>query len=60
MPPDKLTDTTIRNAKPGAKPMRLSDGGGLYFDIAPTGGKPWRWKFRSMLFVHRRGLDIQP
>jgi len=46
MPTDKLTDTTIRNAKPGTKPVRLSDGGGLYLEVAPTGGKLWRWKYR--------------
>ena len=46
MPTDKLTDTTIRNAKPGTKPARLSDGGGLYHEVAPTGGKLWRWKYR--------------
>jgi hypothetical protein len=32
-----LIDTAIRNAKPGEKPVRLFDGGGLY--LAPTGGK---------------------
>ena len=46
MPTDKLTDTTIRNAKPGTKPVRLSDGGGLYLEVTPTGGKLWRWKYR--------------
>lgn len=49
MPPmatDKLTDVTIRNAKPSAKAVRLTDGGGLYLEVAPTGGKLWRWKFR--------------
>lgn len=46
MATDKLTDVTIRNAKPGAKATRLADGGGLYLEVAPTGGKLWRWKFR--------------
>ena len=46
MATDKLTDTAIRNAKPGDKPIRLADGGGLYLEIAPTGGKLWRWKYR--------------
>ena len=27
-----LTDTALRNAKPGEKPIRLFDGGGLYVD----------------------------
>jgi hypothetical protein len=30
-----LTDTTIRNAKPGKKVVRLFDGGGLYLARRP-------------------------
>jgi integrase len=41
-----LTDTEIRKSKPTEKPYRLFDGGGLYVQIAPTGGKLWRWKYR--------------
>ncbi|WP_154218321.1 Arm DNA-binding domain-containing protein, partial [Burkholderia pseudomallei] len=41
-----LTDTAIRNAKPADKPVRLFDGGGLYLEIAPSGGKWWRLKYR--------------
>ncbi|MFN0194226.1 MAG: Arm DNA-binding domain-containing protein [Aestuariivirga sp.] len=41
-----LTDTTIRNAKPGEKPKKLYDAGGLYLKIAPSGGKGWRFKYR--------------
>src|ERR1700678_429489 len=41
-----LTDTTIRNAKPRAKPYKLADSGGLFLYIAPTGGKLWRLKDR--------------
>ncbi|MEQ6340123.1 MAG: Arm DNA-binding domain-containing protein [Gammaproteobacteria bacterium] len=33
-----LTDTAIRNAKPGCKPVRMFDGGGLYLEISPAGG----------------------
>ncbi|MDY3810663.1 integrase arm-type DNA-binding domain-containing protein [Desulfovibrio porci] len=45
--PMPLTDTAIRNAKPGNKPAKLSDGGGLYLEVAPTtGGKWWRLKYR--------------
>ncbi len=39
--PMPLTDTGIRNAKPGPKPLRMSDAQGLYLDIAPKGGR-WR------------------
>lgn len=41
-----LTDTTIRNAKPAEKPLKLFDGGGLFLLVAPTGGKLWRLKYR--------------
>lgn len=41
-----LTDTTIRKAKPGPKPQRLFDGGGLYLEVTPSGGKWWRLKYR--------------
>ena len=41
-----LTDTKIRNAKPGEKPVKLSDGGGMYLLVTPKGGKCWRLKYR--------------
>lgn len=41
-----LTDTAIRKAKPADKVQRLFDGGGLYLEIAPAGGKWWRLKYR--------------
>jgi len=41
-----LSDLAIRTAKPGAKPIRLSDSGGLYLEVAPSGGKLWRLKYR--------------
>lgn len=41
-----LTDTAIRNAKPGTKPLRLYDEKGLYLEVRPTGAKWWRFKYR--------------
>lgn len=41
-----LTDSAIRSAKPGEKPVRMFDGGGLYLEISPAGGKLWRLKYR--------------
>lgn len=41
-----LSDVAVRNAKPGEKPIRMFDGGGLYLEVAPTGGKLWRLKYR--------------
>lgn len=44
--PFKLTDTAIRAAKPKEKRYKLADGEGLYIEVAPTGGKWWRIKYR--------------
>jgi integrase len=41
-----LTDTKIRNTKPGEKPIKLTDGGGLYLEVRPTGAKLWRYRYR--------------
>ena len=41
-----LTDTAIRSAKPSTKPARLFDGGGMYLEVSPSGGKLWRLKYR--------------
>lgn len=41
-----LSDTQCRNAKPAPKQKKLSDGGGLYLLILPTGGKSWRLGYR--------------
>ena len=41
-----LTDTAIRNAKPGEKPSKLSDERGLFLLVTPAGGKWWRLKYR--------------
>jgi len=46
MPPVPLTDTALRKAKPTDKVQRLFDGGGLYLEITPAGGKLWRQKYR--------------
>ena len=42
----KLTDTTIRAAKPADKPFKLFDGGGLFLLVTPAGGRLWRLKYR--------------
>jgi integrase len=41
-----LTNTQIQVAKPGARPVKLSDGGGLFLLIQPGGSKLWRQAFR--------------
>lgn len=55
-----LTDTQIRNAKPRAKPYRLFDGGGLYLEISPAGGRWWRYKYRFNNKEKRISLGTYP
>ena len=55
-----LTDTAVRNAKPQSKPVRLFDGGGLYLEVAPSGGKWWRLKYRYGGKEKRISLGVYP
>jgi hypothetical protein len=40
-----LTDQQVLRAAPRESTRKLSDGGGLYVEISPTGIKTWRMKF---------------
>ncbi|MGN6831083.1 tyrosine-type recombinase/integrase [Paucibacter sp. M5-1] len=42
-----LTEAACKNAScpPDLKRRRLTDGGGLYLEVAPNGSKRWFWKF---------------
>tara|TARA_R110001599_G_scaffold8651_30_gene42441 strand:+ start:11202 stop:12446 length:1245 start_codon:yes stop_codon:yes gene_type:complete len=42
----KLTATEVKQAKPGSKDRKLTDGGGLFLLVASTGGKRWRFRYR--------------
>jgi integrase len=42
----RLNDLAIKRAKPGAKIIKLSDGGGLQLWITPDGAKRWRMAYR--------------
>lgn len=54
----KLSDREVKNAKPDLNPnkekeeekytdksYKLSDGGGMYLEVMPTGAKYWRFKY---------------
>lgn len=41
-----LNDIQCRNAKPQAKPYKLTDGNGLYLEVKPNGVKAWRYRFK--------------
>ena len=55
-----LTDTAVRNAKPGTKRLKLSDGRGLYLEVSPAGGKWWRHKYRFEGKEKRLSLGVYP
>jgi len=55
-----LTDTAIPRAKPQAKAVKLFDGGGLYLEVNPAGGKWWRWKYRFGGKEKRLSLGVYP
>ena len=55
-----LTDTAIRSAKSADKARKLFDGGGLYLEVAPSGGKWWRLKYRYRGKEKRLSLGIYP
>ncbi len=55
-----LNDLLILKAQPASKPVRLFDGGGLYLEIAPSGGKLWRWKYRFAGKEKRLALGPYP
>ena len=44
--PSVLSDTRIRNTKPTDKPIKLTDGGGMYLLINPNGSRLWRYRYR--------------
>ena len=42
----KLSATAVQQAKGQAKPVKLSDGGGMYLRVNPSGSKYWRYNYR--------------
>lgn len=56
----RLTDVFIRSAKSKAKTFKLFDGGGLYVEISPRGGKWWRWKYRFAGKEKRLSFGVYP
>ena len=42
-----LTATQVNNAKPKATLYKMFDGGGLFLQVNPSGGKHWKMKYRK-------------
>jgi integrase len=55
-----LTDMEIKQAKPLEKPYRLWDYNGMYLEVAPSGGKRWRLKYRFNGKEQRISLGVYP
>lgn len=55
-----LTEVKIKNKKPDKKTSKLFDGGGLYLEISPKGGKWWRFKYRYAGKEKRLSLGVYP
>lgn len=56
----KLTELTCKGAKPKEKAYKLSDGGGMYLEVAPNGSKYWRLKYRHLGKEKRLALGVYP
>jgi integrase len=55
-----LKDISVRNAKAGSAPRKLSDGGGLHVLIQPTGSKLWRLAYRFAGKQKTLALGVYP
>jgi len=55
-----LTNTECKNAKTDTKPIKLSDGGGMFLFVMPNGNKYWRLKYRFMGKENLLALGVYP
>ncbi len=53
-----LTNTQVKQAKSTAKAYKLSDGGGLYLYVSPTGTKSWRLDYSRPYTKRRATLTL--
>lgn len=53
----KLTDAKLRTLK---EPGKHSDGGGMYLEITPSGGRYWRMKYRYAGKEKRLAFGVYP
>ncbi len=55
-----LNKGDCRDAEPKDKAYKLSDGGGLYLEVVPNGGKYWRMKYRFNRKEKRLSFGVYP
>lgn len=56
----KLSGVSLQSLKSREKTYRLFDGGGLYLEVSPSGGKWWRLKYRYQGKDKRLALGAYP
>lgn len=56
----KLTDVKCKTAKLQARSYKMFDGGGLYLEAMPNGGKLWRLKYYFLGKEKRFSLGAYP
>jgi integrase len=57
---NKLSELSIKKAKPEAKPYKMSDGAGLYLQVEPKGSKYWRMAYRYCGKQKTLALGVYP
>jgi len=55
-----LTELQVKNAKATDKPLKLSDGGGLFLLVQPNGAKYWRLAYRFAGKQKTLALGVYP
>ena len=58
--PTCSTTQRVRNAKSTDRPIKLSDGGGLYVLVKPNGSKLWRLAYRCGGKQKTLGVGVYP
>src|SRR5437868_6979426 len=46
MPTNLLSDSRLKATRPGTRPRKIFDGGGLYLLVKPNGARLWRLKYQ--------------
>ena len=55
-----LTDVKIKKSKHSDKPVKLTDGFGMYLLLHPNGSKYWRMQFRFAGKQKTHALGVYP
>jgi hypothetical protein len=55
-----LNDTKIRSISSSGRTQRHHDGGGLYLEVSPRGGRWWRMKYHFLGKEKRISLGVYP